>query len=401
MHTLTKDVYISSVLNPNMRIFDVEMCTEFGTSYNSYVVVGSEKIALIDANHASFTDEWLEKVSRVLAGRTPDYLVLNHTEPDHSGSVDACLTRYPDITLVCSPAAALNIKHISNREDLVIQKVKDGDVIDLGTLTLHFISAPFLHWPDTMFTWIPERKVVFTCDFFGCHFCEPRFFDHRIIYRKEFLAAYEEYYHAIMAPFAPWVRKGLEKLENIDADFMATSHGPILSKGHDLEPCIKKYKEWSRDPRLDRALKISLFYCSSYGNTMKLALSIAEGVQRALPAAKVFVHDLVAADLGYMSAELNDSDAVLIGSPTVNKEALPTVWTLLAHIDAINIVKRPVALFGSYGWSGEAVPNLAERLTSLKTKVFEEKFLVQFVPSENDLKDAVRFGEEFGKSLEQ
>ena len=399
MHTLADNVFITSVLNPNMRIFDVEMCTEFGTSYNSYLVVGDEKIALIDANHATFTDEWLARVESILDGRNPDYLVLNHTEPDHSGCVSAYVEHYPEVTIVCSPSAAINIKNITNMPALTPKVVKDGDSIDLGGMTLQFIGAPFLHWPDTMVTWLPEKKIAFTCDFLGAHFCEPRLFDHKIIYQNDYAAAFKNYYDAIMAPFAPWVQKGLDKLEALNADIVAPSHGPILTKENELPRCMQQYREWSAPVSSDEPFKVTLFYCSAYGNTTRLAHSIAEGIQSALPNAQVTTYDLVGADIAKMGAQLNSSDAILIGSPTINRDALPTVWKLLAHIDAINIAKRPVALFGSYGWSGEALPALAERFAALKADVYEAQFRVQLVPSEEDLTAAKAFGEKFARSL--
>ncbi|MDR1358726.1 MAG: FprA family A-type flavoprotein [Coriobacteriales bacterium] len=400
MHAINDKVFITSVLNPNMRVFDVVMCTEYGTSYNSYVVVGSDKTALIDANHATFSHEWLEKVDEALGGGKPDYLVLNHTEPDHSGCVAACLKRYPELEVVCSAAAAINIKHITNLPELEPRVVKDGESIDLGGLTLQFVSAPFLHWPDTMFTWIPEQKLLFSCDFLGAHFCEPRLFDHKIVFARDYTTAFKEYYDAIMAPFGPWVAKGLDKLEALDPEVVAPSHGPILTKRGRLATGIEHYRAWSAVPAADTPRKISLFYCSAYGNTQKLAAAIATGIRKALPEARVCAHDLVDADMAHLGAELNSSDAFLLGSPTLNRDAVPPIWNLVAEIDAVNIAKRPVAFFGSYGWSGEALPALSERLATLKAAVYEPQFRVRFVPSENELDAAEEFGAEFARSLE-
>jgi len=391
-------VYNVSVLNPNVRFFDVEMRTEYGTSYNSYVVYGAQKTAIIDANHATFAREWLTNVEAALDGRKPDYLILNHTEPDHSGAVLACLTQYPNLTIVCSKAAAIMVKNVTNLPELKLQIVKDGDSLDLGGLTLEFYIAPFLHWPDTMFTWLPERKIAFTCDFLGSHFCEPLVFDHKIVFRKEYSASFKEYYDAIMAPFAQWVQKGLKTLEALDPQIVATSHGPLLTKGCVLERCMDYYRQWAAGPK-SGAVSICLFYCSAYGNTKKLAGCIARGIKAVLPAAEITIYDLVGADLAEMGELLNSSSAFLLGSPTINKTALPTVWNLLAHVDAVNIAKRPVALFGSYGWSGEALPHLADRLTTLKAAVFEKQLRVQLVPSEDELKAAEEFGAEFARSL--
>jgi flavorubredoxin len=382
-----------------MRVFDVVMRTEYGTSYNSYVVVGSRGIALIDAAHATFCEDYLNKLERALEGRTPDYLVMNHTEPDHSGTVATLLERYPNLTVVISKAGAIYLKNIVNRDDVRMMIVTDGDKLDLGDQTLRFISAPFLHWPDTMFTWLPEKGVVFTCDFLGAHYCEPQLFDHRIIYRDAYSDAVKNYFDCIFAPFKPFVLKGLEKLAALDADYACTSHGPILTRTCELERIKAHYHTWAtEEPRAYK--RIPLFYCSAYGNTEQLATHVARGLLRAQPAAEVTCYDLVKHDLARLAAILNESDAFFIGSPTINRDALPVVWNLIASIDAVTIPRRPVALFGSYGWSGEALPHLAERLSSLKAKVFETQLKVCFTPTPADLKAAEELGEAFGSSLD-
>ncbi|MDR2672374.1 MAG: FprA family A-type flavoprotein [Coriobacteriales bacterium] len=395
------DVFVTSVLNPSMRVFDVVMGTKYGTSYNSYLVSGTTKTALIETSHATFATDWLEKVEAVLAGSAPDYLVMNHNEPDHSGAVVALLEHYPDVEIVISAAGAINLRHITNRTDLKLTVVKDTDSLDLGGLTLHFMMAPLLHWPDTMFTWLPERKVLFSCDFLGAHFCEPRLFDHAVVYRRAFTAEIKNYFDSIMGPFKPFVLKGLDKLNDLDIDFICPSHGPILTKGCELENSLQRYREWAMPAQKDTpdAPHIALFYCSAYGNTAKLAQQITRGVTEALPAAQVDSYNLVETEPDILTAKLNDADALLIGSPTINRDALPVVWELLAGIDAINIIKRPVALFGSYGWSGEAVPHLAQRFEDLKARVFEQKFKVRFVPTDADLEAAAGFGRDFAASL--
>jgi flavorubredoxin len=250
-----------------------------------------------------------------------------------------------------------------------------------------------------MFTWLPAQNIVFTCDFLGAHYCEPRLFDSRVTYPDAYSAAVKNYFDCIFAPFKPYVLKGLEKLEGLDADYICTSHGPILTKGCELERTKARYRAWATDePREGK--RIPLFYCSAYGNTERLAAHVARGLLRSQPTAEVRCYDLVEHDLAQLTAALNESDAFLIGSPTINRDALPVVWKLLADIDAVTIPKRPVALFGSYGWSGEALPHLAERLASLKARVFEKQLKVSFTPTPADLAAAEELGEEFGASLD-
>ncbi|MDR3136922.1 MAG: FprA family A-type flavoprotein [Coriobacteriales bacterium] len=396
LRQVAPDILITSVLNPSMRVFDIEMRTGYGTSYNSYAVIGSQKTALIDACHASFARDWLEKIDAALGGMPPDYLVMNHTEPDHSGAVSALLERWPQIPIIVSAPGAMNLKHITNREDLNLQMIKTTSHLDLGDISLHFILAPFLHWPDTMFTWLPERKVLFSGDFLGAHFCEPRLFDTQVLYRRDYIHEMESYFNSIMGPFKSYVLQGLDKLADINANFICPSHGPIVTKGCELENSLVRYRQWAT-PRPAQPTRIALFYCSAYGNTARLAEHIVQGVTEILPAAHISSHNLVLNEPGDLHEALNNSDALLIGSPTINRDALPVVWNLLAEIDAINIVKRPVALFGTYGWSGEAVPHLAARLQNLRARVFEPQLRVRFVPRATDLEAAKGFGRNFAR----
>lgn len=400
MTNINGKVAYTGVLNPNLRVFDVIMRTEFGTSYNAYAVFGDEKTALIETAHLSFCDSYLRNVSEALRGKKADYLVLNHCEPDHTGCVARLLEVYPDITVIVSQAGAIYIKGITNRDDIKLLVVKDGDSIELGGVTLNFLNSPFLHWPDSMFTWVPEVRTLFTCDFLGCHYCEPQIFDINVTYPSLFDSAFKYYYDCIFKPFSPFVRKGLDKIRGIidDVDYICASHGPVLTRDGFIDEAIERYSLWSADVvKINRMIPI--FYCSAYGNTRLLADGIKNGILSVHPGADVPVYDIIENDMALMCSVLNACDGFLIGSPTINKDAVPPVWHLLSDIDCVNIQKRPAALFGSYGWSGEALPHLAERLLSLKVKVFEKQLKVCFVPSKQDIVDAERFGAEFAESF--
>lgn len=397
---ITKDIYSVGVLNPNLRIFDIVMKTEYGTTYNSYLVKGSEKTALIETAHAEFFDAYWENVKSVAEMGKIEYLVMNHNEPDHSGVIARVLEIMPDITVVASQAGAIYLKNIVNRSDMKLMVVKDGDVIDLGGKTLRFISAPFLHWPDSMFTWVEEDKTLFSCDFLGSHYCEPNVFDTRMI--PKFKCAYDSamkgYYDAIFGPFKPYVLKGLEKIKDLDIEFACVSHGPVLTKGGLLGETIELYRAWSTPIRRDKPV-IPLFFCSAYNNTELLANAIAKGISEKKPEAEVTCYDLNHNSMEDMASLLNSCDAFLVGSPTLNKDAVQPIWILLSHIDAINISKRPAAIFGSYGWSGEACGNIRGRLESLKLAVYQEDFKVVLVPTSEDLKNAEKFGRDFADTI--
>jgi len=394
MKQLAPCVYHTGVFNPAMRVFDVIMRTEYGTSYNSYVVAGSEKTAVIEASHASFTENFISELQAVLGECAPDYIILNHTEPDHSGSVNAVLEKYPDIQIVTTKAASIYIKNITNRHNLNIKTVKDGDILSLGDKSLRFIVAPFLHWPDSMFTYLEKENILFSCDFFGAHFCEPAIYDSKSVYKDKYFESAKYYYDCIFGPFPAHVQSGLTKIAGIPLKLICPSHGPVLTPEGFLDKVWDFYKE-SSTIKESKIKRIPLFYCTAYGNTQRIAEAIREGILSVLPDGEVTAFNIIECDQAMLAQRLNSSDAFLIGALTINRDAVPPIWNLLSGIDAINIQKRPAALFGSYGWSGEAFANVASRLSSLKCAVYEKQFKINFVPTENDLKDAAAFGKEF------
>lgn len=393
---ITDSVYSVGVLNPNLRVFDIVMETEYGTSYNSYLVKGSKSAALIETVHIDFFDTYIQNIESVIELDKIEYLIMNHNEPDHSGSIKKILELIPNIKVVVSQAGSIYLKNIVNEPSLVAKIVKDGEIIDLGGKELVFYNSPFLHWPDSMFTYLKQEKVLFSCDFFGAHYCEPTSIDTSISEQQEnaYFTSLKGYFDAIFSPFKQYVVLGLNTISKLDIDFVGTSHGPILSKNKFIPKVVELYQEWSK-PIVRENKLIPIFYCSAYQNTEQLAIYIKEGINEVLPTAQVETYDLINYSMSEMGDLLNKSDAFLIGSPTINRDAVPPVWVLLSHIDAINIPKRPVALFGSYGWSGEALKNLRSRLTDLKANVQAEDFRVQFIPTNDDLDNAKEYGKKF------
>lgn len=391
-------VYAVGILNPILRIFDVVMETEYGTTYNSYIVKGADKIALVDTCHHTYWEQYLENIKDVCDVEKIDYIVLNHCEPDHSGVLAKLVECCPNAEIIASPAGSMYLKNITNKPELKIRAVKEGDKLELGDATLRFISAPFLHWPDSMFTWCEEEKTLFSCDFLGCHYCEPHDLDREIVYNEKYEDAFQYYYNAIFGPFASYVRNGLDKIKHLPIEFVCCSHGPIITRKGKLLSCLAQYESWS-EAHQNQVKTIPIFYCSAYGNTGLLADAIAEGIHETIPEADVSIYDINEHDMGKLQLELNHSDAFAIGSPTINGDAVAPVWNLLSHVDAINNRKKPVLVFGSYGWSGEAIPNIKARLEGLKLKVFDEDCKVIFVPSEEDIQKAKEIGKAFAKTL--
>ena len=203
---LSDHVFSVGVMNPSLRVFDIVMEAKFGTSYNAYLIT-DKKTVLVETVHSDFFDEYLYNLQCLIDIGQIDYIVMNHTEPDHSGSLLRLLEMNPDITVVCTAAAQKYLKGITNR-DFNCMVVKHGDTLDIGSGELQFVVAPLLHWPDSMMTYLREDEVLFSCDFLGCHYCEPTMLDENIRYEKEYLEQFAYYYAGIFGPFKPYVLAG-------------------------------------------------------------------------------------------------------------------------------------------------------------------------------------------------
>ncbi|MGE4283771.1 MAG: FprA family A-type flavoprotein [Clostridia bacterium] len=388
-------IYSVGVLNPNLRIFDIIMQTEYGTSYNAYLVKG-EKTALIETVHTTFFDEYLDNIRSITDIADIDYIILNHTEPDHSGALKYLLRENPKIKVITSMAGNKYIRQIVNHE-FDSQIVKDGDVIDLGGKTLKFLIAPFLHWPDSMFTYVEEDSTLFSCDFLGCHYCEPRMFDNRVVYRKNFENAIKYYYDVIFGPFKEYVLKGLDKIKDLKMDVICPSHGPILVES--IEKTMTLYREWSSDIFDKNApKKVLISYVSAYGCTRR----IAEELERAIKDTGNFEVELVNiiySDLMEIREKIDKADALLFGSPTINRDAVKPVWDVLSVVEAIRNKGKLCGVFGSYGWSGESIKMMEDRVKSLKLNLFGEGQKANFVPSADELSKIYEYGVAFAKVL--
>lgn len=393
---IKEGLFYVGVLNPNLRVFDIVMNTEYGTSYNSYLIK-DEKTALIETCHRTFFDEYIGKIKEVTELENIDYIILNHTEPDHTGVLKELIKYAPKATVICSKAASIYIKGITNLE-LNVTVVKDGDPITLGKNTLKFISAPFLHWPDSIFTYAEELNTVFTCDFLGAHYPEPRIFDSFITYPEKYKTAMKDYYDAIFSPFKPYVLSGLDKLEKLKFDTVCVSHGPILTKQGFYGYVKDCYREWSAAAKNTR-LYVPIFYCSAYGYTKALAEEAYKTLKNTRNDIDIELLDIRENNIEPLAARLNRSDGFMIGSPTINRDTVPIVWELLAHLDAINNQKKPVGVFGSYGWSGEAVGAIIARLQSARLKVIGEGVRAVFNPDKSELQAISEYTVTFANEL--
>ncbi len=389
MIQVTDHVYYVGALNPNLRVFDIIMKTDYGTSYNAYLIKG-EKTALVEAVHEKFYEDYFEKIKELVPLADIDYIILNHTEPDHSGCLYELFEHNPDITVVASTAGIKNIGGITNTA-FRSQVVKDGDQLDLGAgVVLQFAIAPNLHWPDSMFTYLAADKVLFSCDVFGCHYCEPRIFDEKIVYPQKYDIALKEYFDAIFGPFKPFVLKGLEKIAPFDFTTICTSHGPILRQR--VQQNVALYQQWST-PQPKAGKKAAIFYVSAYGYTRKLAEVLCEALIENGVQAESF--DVIDHDYGFLREKLEQADALLFGSPTINRDAVKPIWDMLSMVDPISNKGKPCAVFGSYGWSGEACGMLADRIRGLKLTLVGEPLKFVFRPSEEDYNSVKQYAADF------
>lgn len=385
---LKGNVHWVGVKDPELRIFDIIMETKKGTTYNSYVI-DDEKIAVVDTVKTGFYDEFKGKLISVIGDRKVDYVIVQHTELDHSGSLIKLLEDYPEAKVVGSRAAITYLKNILNREFEAIEAKED---LCLGKTTLKFISAPNLHWPDTIFTYIEEIELMFTCDFTGCHYCPEGGMKSEC--GDEYLSEMKYYFDVIMGPFKKFVNQALDKIKDKKISLMLPSHGPVHEA--DVDKYLNLYKEWAQI-KIAEEKNVQIFYISAYGNTEEMANFIKDKIEA--KGVKAYVHEITSMDLEKAVELIEQSSGFLVGSPTINQDAVKPAWDLLSLVNPIINRGKPAGAFGSFGWSGEGVPMLNERFKSLKLKVVDPGLKFAFVPSKEDFKNADEFVEKFFNML--
>jgi len=388
---LAPGVHWIGAIDRDIRVFDVIMKAEQGTTYNSYLVQGSKSCALIETVKARFYDSYLSTIKTLVDPAQIDYIVMNHTEPDHSGSLESILAEAQSARVVASKNGATFVKGILNR-DIDVQTVGDGDSIDLGGVTLEFIQAPFLHWPDTMFTFVKEHGVLFPCDFLGSHFADEKMFDDQV---DDFGHARSYYFDHIIRPFKEFAVRAMDKIEDLPIQMIAPSHGPILRT--DIHQYVEEYRSWCAVPQRGEKPRVLVFYASSYGNTRRMAESVAEGCRDA--GAEVALFDLEVTEAASILDEVEAADALAVGSLTINGDAVKPVWDFLSSLATLKLRGKAAAAFGCYGWSGEAVKYMEERFKALKLKVPAEGVRAQMMVTQQDLDACRELGEKLTESV--
>lgn len=384
----------TGVQDRDIVTFDIVMETHFGTSYNSYFI-DAEKKAVIDTVKETFWDEYLEKIKELADPSTIEVIVVNHTEPDHSGCVKNLLELAPEAKVYGTRQAINYLNEIVN-QPFNSEIVKDGDTLSLGDKTLRFISAPNLHWPDTMYTYLVEDKLLFTCDSFGAHFCSDKVFDDEV---GDYSEAFKYYFDVILKPFSKFFIKAIEKIEPLEIQAICPGHGPILRSS--WEAVIKKTRRMVEEYLADSLCdgnNVLITYVSAYGYTRQMAEKIAAGIEEVIDC-DVKLVDIENILLGELEEMIVRSNALLIGSPTINQNTVLPIYKLFALINPIRDKGKKAAAFGSYGWSGEAVHLIENHLKALKLNVVQDGLSSRFSPGDGKEEDLTEFGRRFAGML--
>ena len=386
---LKEDIYWIGSVDHNLREFDVVLNAAFGTTYNSYLVIGSEKTAIIDTVKVEMIEDYLEKLKELVDIKKVDYLIVNHAEPDHSGSISRLLELNPELIIVGSNRAIHNVKDITNMEFKSIS-AKEGSTLSLGNKTFTFYNAIMLHWPDTIYSYLKEDKVLFTCDSFGSHYALDIPLQSKIENEEEYMESFHYYFEKIFTPFKSFYLKAIAKIENLDIDIVCVGHGPILDE--DPWKIINYTKELASITHKNKKPLIVIPYVTSYGYTELLAKKIEEELIK--EDFDVEIYNMTFNEIDDVMKRLIIADGVLVGSPTILGDALLPIWQLLIRLNPFGHGIKKGSVFGSYGWSGEGINHVDTRLKQLKMKTIPP-FKLKFKASEEELEELTDYIQDF------
>lgn len=366
-------IYSVGAIDWDRRLFDALIPLPDGTTYNSYLVKGSEKIALIDTVDPTMQNVLMDNLKQ-LGTVSINYVIANHAEQDHSGTIPRVLEKYPEAKVVATPKCRDMLIDLLMIPKEKFVTVDDKEIISLGDRTLEFIHAPWVHWPETMLTYLREEKILFPCDFFGSHLAST---DLCVTDEGQVYESARRYYAEIMMPFRTIIRKNLEKIRDYPIEIIAPSHGPV----HDNPQFIREaYRKWTFD---DPGNIVVLPYVSMHASTRAMVEYFVGALIRRGVTVKQF--DLVVTDLGKLAAALVDAATIVIGTPTVLGGAHPNVAYAAFVANAIRPNLKFASIIGSYGWGGKTVEQLAGMIPNLKVEILEPVLSKGF-PKEADFK---------------
>lgn len=357
MAEITEGVYRVGVKDWNRRIFDALIPLPQGTTYNAYLVRGKEKTALIDTVNPGFEKELGDKISQVIDLTSLDYIVMNHAEPDHAGAIPYLMSESRQAMLVTTEKGARMAQLYYSVSGERIRVVKDGDFIELGGKTLKFIEAPWLHWPETMFTYLPEDRILFSCDFFGAHTAFG-LYDEDV---AEIIPLAQRYFGEIMMPFRNMGLKALDKIAKLEIKLIAPSHGPIYKNP---ERITEAYRKWTSGETRE---KVVCVYVSMWHSTETMIKTMAEALLS--EGIEVSLYNLTSADIGDIARDLVDARAIVLGTPTVIGGMHPLAIYATYLVRALRPPLKYGAVVSSYGWGGGAVKQALELLGATKIEL--------------------------------
>jgi flavorubredoxin len=365
---LKSGIYWVGAIDWNIRNFH-GYSTHKGTSYNAYLVIG-EKIALVDTVKAPFYGEMLERIKHIIAPEEIDYLVVNHVEMDHSGSLPLIRETLPRIQVLCSPRGEGELKEHYG-DEIPLKVVRTGDVLELGRKTLTFVEVPMVHWPDSMVTYLKEDKVLLPNDAFGQHIATSERFDDEVGW-ETIHPELTKYYANIVMPYGPQVLKALEALKGIEVEVIGPSHGLIWRKH--IPQLLATYEGWAKGETEEKAL---IVYDTMWGSTEKMARAIHRGLTEEGIQTKMY--RLTGSDMSDIVKEVLEARGFLLGTPTLNNSAFPSVAGFSTYIKGLRPKGRIAAVFGSYGWAVGVTKSIRADLEAAGMDVLEE-FQVKFLP---------------------
>ncbi|MCZ7400867.1 MAG: flavodoxin domain-containing protein [Candidatus Methanoperedens sp.] len=389
---LKEGVYWVGVVDWNIKKFHGhEYSTHRGSTYNAYLII-DKKIALVDTVWGPYSSQMIENIKKIIDVEKIDYVIANHAEVDHSGGLPELMKLIPNATVVVSDKGRESIpKHY--HQDWNFKVVKTGDSISLGENSLVFVTAPMLHWPDSMFTYLTGRNILMPNDAFGQHYASSGRFNDEV----DMIEVYQEaikFYANILTPFSDLVIRKIDEFKklNIPVDIIAPSHGIIWRK--DPLQIVNKYYEWATGGNDGSAV---IIYDTMWNATEKMAQAIAEGLSKEGVKFKLF--NMAVSDRNDVLTEVFKTKGIIIGSPTLNNGLLPTIKPILEDLKGLKFKNKVGAAFGSYGWSGENVKLIEETLEKAKVKILQEGIKFKWQPTEEELGKCVEFGRSFAVKM--
>ena len=380
------DIYSVGVIDWDRRLFDELIPLPDGTSYNSYIIKGSQKTALIDTVEPDFAEDLIKNIKESDVTNI-DYIIANHAEQDHSGSIPHILEVYPNATVLTSEKGKDMLMNLLELDEDTIKVVGHEDNISLGDKTLEFIDTPWVHWPETISTYLKEDNILFSCDFFGSHLATSDLYvgDENEVYR-----AAKRYYAEIMMPFRKVIKANLTKVENYEIDMIAPSHGPIYDNP---ELILDAYNDWTSD---DVKPEVVVPYVSMHGSTEEMIdYFVNKLIEKGI---KVKPFNMAKMDLGDLAISLVDASTVVLGSPTVLTGPHPLAVYVAYLANALRPKTKYASIIGSYGWAGNMVNDVVGMLDKLNVDLFEP-VISKGKATEEDFKDIDRLVEEIEEKL--